>query len=164
MRRPHCCWRAAREMRLPAVWTVQRTVNSVRYIKPSVSRFRSVRGRIFRVASCKRTNLELFANFIVDAMLFPLASNSRRISSDLDLGRRVCSRVQSMCECIKSCSSKRIYLTPCVGNWFTDHNEWPKPCTTSNSSLSFLSELVGTISLDRNYWEAINLLFVSPGL
>ena len=28
----------------------------------------------------------------------------------------------------------------------------------------FLFELVGTISLDRNYWEVINLLFVLPGL
>ena len=32
-----------------------------------------------------------------------------------------------------------------------DHNEWPN----SNSSLSDLNS-IGTTSLDRNYWEAIN--------
>ena len=34
----------------------------------------------------------------------------------------------------------------------------------NNSSLSFSFELVGMISLDRNYWEVINLLSVLPGL
>ena len=53
-------------------------------------------------------------------------------------------------------------LTACAGNWLrtitsdrTVHN---------NSSLSFSFELVDIISLDRNYWEVINLLFVLPGL
>ena len=34
----------------------------------------------------------------------------------------------------------------------------------NNSSLSFPFELVGAISLDRNYCEVTNLLFVSPEL
>ena len=35
---------------------------------------------------------------------------------------------------------------------------------TVSSSLSFSSELVDMISLDRNYCDVINLLFVLPGL
>ena len=44
-----------------------------------------------------------------------------------------------------------------------DHNERPNTCTIIRR---FLSELVGMTSLplDRNYWQAISLLFVSPGL
>ena len=34
----------------------------------------------------------------------------------------------------------------------------------NNLSLSFSFELAGMMSLDRNYWEVINLLFVLPGL
>ena len=37
-----------------------------------------------------------------------------------------------------------------------DHNEWPKPYTITRR---FLFELVGVISLDRDYWKIINLSF-----
>ena len=42
-----------------------------------------------------------------------------------------------------------------------DRNEWPKPYTTNRR---FHFEHVGTVSLDRNYWNVINLLFVLPTL
>ena len=41
-----------------------------------------------------------------------------------------------------------------------DHNE--RPNTPYTIIRRFLSELVGTIALDRNYWEVINLLSISP--
>ena len=47
-------------------------------------------------------------------------------------------------------------LTTCAGNWLrtitSDRTVYKR------SSLSFSSEFVGMISLDRNYWEVINLL------
>ena len=56
-------------------------------------------------------------------------------------------------------------LTTCAGNLIADHNEWPnRRFICNNSSLSFSFELVATISLERNYWEVINLSFVLPGL
>ena len=46
-------------------------------------------------------------------------------------------------------------------NWqlIADHNERPKSYTIIRR---FLFKLVGTVSLDRNYREVINLLFVLP--
>ena len=46
-------------------------------------------------------------------------------------------------------------LTSCASNWFADHNEWPKSYTI----IRLLFEFIG-ISLDRNYWKVINLLFI----
>ena len=39
-----------------------------------------------------------------------------------------------------------------------DHNERPKPYATIRR---FLFELVGMLSLDRNYWEVRNLLYLN---
>ena len=52
-------------------------------------------------------------------------------------------------------------FTPCAGNWFADRNERPN---TIIRRFLFLPDVVGMTSLDRNYWELINLLFVLPGL
>ena len=43
-----------------------------------------------------------------------------------------------------------------------DHNEWPY--IQWFVAFFFFWTRVGTISLDRNYWEVTNLSFVSPGL
>ena len=53
-----------------------------------------------------------------------------------------------------------FFLIPCAGNWLTDHNERPNSYYTMIRR--FLFELVDIISLDRNYEEVINLLFVLP--
>ena len=97
MPRPHCFWRAAREMRSPAVWTVHRTVNSVlnkRIASQTVKLtmfdtlndlFASSKRMWTRIQSCKlQTNKpgiasELFANFIADAMLFLFANSSKNL-------------------------------------------------------------------------------------
>ena len=42
-----------------------------------------------------------------------------------------------------------------------DHNEWPKRYTIIRR---FLFELVDMTSLDKNYWEVINLLFALSSL
>ena len=55
---------------------------------------------------------------------------------------------------------RNMYIPACIEGqllWFADRNEWP--CTIIRRSLF---ELVGTISLDRNYWKVTNLLFVLP--
>ena len=44
--------------------------------------------------------------------------------------------------------------------WQTaDHNEWPN---RTQQIRRFLFKVVGMITLDRNYWDVTNLLFVSP--
>ena len=68
---------------------------------------------------------------------------------------------------LKNCEhSKRRELqrkpwstTTCAGNWL-------RTVTSDQYTINrrFLFEFVGTISLDRNYREVINLLFVLPGL
>ena len=50
------------------------------------------------------------------------------------------------------------HFTPCAGNWFADHNEWPNT-VYDNSSLSFWTSV--WYPLDRNL---TNLLFVLPEL
>ena len=56
-------------------------------------------------------------------------------------------------------------LIPRAGSWFADHNERLNRIY-NNSSLSVSPfKIVGTMSLDRNYYtEVTNLSFVSPGL
>ena len=48
-------------------------------------------------------------------------------------------------------------LTSCASNWFTDHNERP-------NRITIIRLLFRIRSLDRNYQEVTNLLFVLPGL
>ena len=53
-----------------------------------------------------------------------------------------------------------------VADLTTRAGDWLRTITSDQTIYTiirrFLSELVDTISLDRNYWEAINLLFVLP--
>ena len=51
----------------------------------------------------------------------------------------------------------------------TGADNWLRTITSDRivydcTSLSFPLELAGITSLDRNYWDVINLLFISPGL
>ena len=53
--------------------------------------------------------------------------------------------------------SRTLYLTTCTGNWlWTITSDWTAIIGR------FLFELVGMMSVDRNYREVINLFFVLP--
>lgn len=105
-------------MHLPAVWIVQRTVNSVlnkqgtafdtlndlfRNFEAYVDAYSELQTNERGIAS------ELFANFIVDAMLFLLASNSRRILSNLDPSEESVREFKAYANALRVAN-----LTPCV--------------------------------------------------
>ena len=58
-----------------------------------------------------------------------------------------------------------LISTTCAGNWLRTVTSDRNPYTTIRRFFFFFCfKLVGMISLDRNNWGVINLLFVLPGL